>query len=574
MRIRGTRPEAEETHTETKETSDDQNTTSDKMKKAEKEVEASEEMEQDTISKANSETDKDTTVEPVQDAESDNQQSQTAPAEEEEETKVAGSEKSQDSGREPGISDEELKPFDFQRFLDQLRHKSADPIARYVKSFLHEFNKRPWTTNEQIKIVGDFRVFISSKMQLCPQFANLNDNGWRNAQEGMEKLIMNRLYPKTFSPEIPQAMRDGSHEEDVLRDHVLEEKMRIWHWVQGRHLDIPERFLRNGDSFVRLASDELTKINHYRAPRDKMICILNCCKVIFGLLRQSKSEESADGFLPILIYIVLKAQPKNLISNVNYIQRFRDPERLNGEAGYYLSSLVGAVAFLETLDRSRLSISDDEFEANVEQSVKSIAEKRSKAEERLLSQPPDTPERKLSPRPPVTAEAAVSETTAAQQPAGTETETSNTEAAGASTSAGASAGGSASEQPAGGTETPTGMNASTVLMNSAGLLAAPFKSLSRMFEADPNEETSTAENSDAEPDKKPPHVSPEELAARQVSAEEHEAQRIYREEFVNVTATFRQMFPKLDQEIIEDVLREKEGRVGPAVDACLALLST
>lgn len=27
---------------------------------------------------------------------------------------------------------------------------------------------------------------------------------------------------------------------------------------------------------------ELLKINHYKAPRDKMICILNCCKVIFG----------------------------------------------------------------------------------------------------------------------------------------------------------------------------------------------------------------------------------------------------------------------------------------------------
>lgn len=27
---------------------------------------------------------------------------------------------------------------------------------------------------------------------------------------------------------------------------------------------------------------ELLKINGYRAPRDKVICILNCCKVIFG----------------------------------------------------------------------------------------------------------------------------------------------------------------------------------------------------------------------------------------------------------------------------------------------------
>ena len=31
---------------------------------------------------------------------------------------------------------------------------------------------------------------------------------------------------------------------------------------------------------------ELLKINHYKAPRDKMICILNCCKVIFGMCQE------------------------------------------------------------------------------------------------------------------------------------------------------------------------------------------------------------------------------------------------------------------------------------------------
>lgn len=33
------------------------------------------------------------------------------------------------------------------------------------------------------------------------------------------------------------------------------------------------------------------------------------------------------------------------------------------------------------------------------------------------------------------------------------------------------------------------------------------------------------------------------------------------------------MFPDLDREIIDDVVREKQGRVGLAVDACLSLNS-
>lgn len=65
---------------------------------------------------------------------------------------------------------------------------------------------------------------------------------------------------------------------------------------------------------------ELLKINHYKAPRDKMICILNCCKVIFGLIRHisgsGPESTSADAFIPILIFVVLRAYPENMISNV------------------------------------------------------------------------------------------------------------------------------------------------------------------------------------------------------------------------------------------------------------------
>lgn len=60
------------------------------------------------------------------------------------------------------------------------------------------------------------------------------------------------------------------------------------------------------------------------------------------MLRNSKtSDTSADAFVPLLIYVVLHAHPDHLVSNVQYILRFRNQEKLGGEAGYYLSSLVG-----------------------------------------------------------------------------------------------------------------------------------------------------------------------------------------------------------------------------------------
>ena len=94
-------------------------------------------------------------------------------------------------------------PFDFHRFLEQLRHKTADPVAKFLRSFLAEFGKKQWMVHEQVKIIGDFLAFITNKMAQCEVWREVSDAEFDNAREGMEKLVMNRLYTQTFSPAIP-----------------------------------------------------------------------------------------------------------------------------------------------------------------------------------------------------------------------------------------------------------------------------------------------------------------------------------------------------------------------------------
>lgn len=301
----------------------------------------------------------------------------------------------------PEPEPESALPFDFHRFLEQLRNKKADPVAKYLRSFLNEFGKRQWMVHEQVKIISDFLAFIANKMALCEVWRDVSDAEFDNAREGMEKLVMNRLYAQTFSPAIPPPQpipgakprrkgaerplgpgRRGQHQEDVERDEVVAQKIKIYGWVREEHLDIPP-VGESGKRFLKLAQQgtmvfahasrswltltELLKIKSYRAPRDKIICILNCCKVIFGtlyyllwpdkqktyslatgLLKHSKSDSSADSFMPLLIYVTLQANPEHVVSNVQYILRFRNQEKLGGEAGYYLSSLVRTTSAMVT----------------------------------------------------------------------------------------------------------------------------------------------------------------------------------------------------------------------------------
>lgn len=61
----------------------------------------------------------------------------------------------------------------------------------------------------------------------------------------------------------------------------------------------------------------------------------------------------------------------------------------------------------------------------------------------------------------------------------------------------------------------------------------------------------------------------EEAAARQASAEAFEAQKMQRAEHKNVVETLASMFPNLDNEVISDVVRQKEGRYGLPNDSFL-----
>ena len=50
----------------------------------------------------------------------------------------------------------------------------------------------------------------------------------------------------------------------------------------------------------------------------------------------------ADDFLPVLIYVVIHANPPQLVSNLLYIERFRMHSRMQSESAYFFTQLVRA----------------------------------------------------------------------------------------------------------------------------------------------------------------------------------------------------------------------------------------
>lgn len=222
---------------------------------------------------------------------------------------------------------------------------------------------------------------------------------------------------------------------------------------------------------------------------------------------------------------------------------------------------MGAIQFIENMDRTTLTITDAEFEQNVEASVSAIAEKH-----RSESPPPPPPqsEKSTTLKPPTAGESRPSSTRpsldadASLRPGSPRRSTSSNEGEY-----------SGSEEKA----------AITGLLRS---IQRPLSTIGRIFSDEPSSSATAAagvgaagqSTSIASPARtpQPPErgdggdlrarqlLSAEEAAARQASAEVAEAQRLHRAEHANVVETLAGMFPDLDREIISDVVYQKEGR--------------
>ncbi|EGW30519.1 uncharacterized protein SPAPADRAFT_157657 [Spathaspora passalidarum NRRL Y-27907] len=265
------------------------------------------------------------------------------------------------------------RPFDFHVFLSHLRKKSADPLVRYIRSFLSSYIRQGYTfsAEQRIKIIIDFKQFMNDKFAMYEPFASMDDIDLENSREGLEKLVMNRLYDQCFPPEVvktnPQFMPD-SYTRDLILDKEFETTLEKFSWINGTHLDIDlDELGTDSTNFLDHAINELNKINQYRAPRDKIICILNACKIIFSFLKSTNKETNADAFVPLLILVIFKAKTSNLISNIHYIENFRGEEWVNrGETSYYLSSIQGAIGFIKNLGVDELTITNEEYDAHME----------------------------------------------------------------------------------------------------------------------------------------------------------------------------------------------------------------
>ncbi|KAI8519735.1 Ankyrin repeat domain-containing protein 27, partial [Branchiostoma belcheri] len=160
-----------------------------------------------------------------------------------------------------------------------------------------------------------------------------------NLKIAMETYVMHGVFNKVFNTISTFT---------AAQDAALNKVTRNLADVQLRDLGVRKEFWQS----VPRARRELHGLNRFCSPLEKLLCVKRAITAITRPSPLHKRKESvtmsSDDLLPILVYLVIKADIPNWLANLRYLHNFRFSRPANDAFGFYLASLEAAIEHVKS----------------------------------------------------------------------------------------------------------------------------------------------------------------------------------------------------------------------------------
>ena len=171
--------------------------------------------------------------------------------------------------------------------------------------------------------------------------------------EKIEDHIIRQIYKDVFPPE---------QKEDI----AFYQRTKCLEWVTPEQLDIKNIYINQ----LTFAISSIRKIDEARSVLDKLELIINAHTSINNIIKFSLGKEDDSGqdeMAPIFQYVILKAHPKRMYSNINFIKCFLGDRNLTDSKGFLLSQIESAASFINNLNYEYLKITKEEFDSKYDE---------------------------------------------------------------------------------------------------------------------------------------------------------------------------------------------------------------
>ena len=248
-----------------------------------------------------------------------------------------------------------------------------------IKDFISKFSEVPWKEEINIKYEKPINLVINDITN-----GNKYNQIYRSICIYMD-IIRKHLQEPTYGQQIFMENIDENQLQILakIKDYIIRQiykyiypkkplgedlnffnKIKRIQWINPEHLnlkDINIFHLNNAISWIK-------RFEFYKSLNDKLYCINkiyidmnNAIKFDYGINNDAKKEE----LKPLFQYIIIKAQPERMISNINYIKCFTENIELDEKVNYLLTLLESSKEFVINLSYKLLNITKQEFDKNM-----------------------------------------------------------------------------------------------------------------------------------------------------------------------------------------------------------------
>ena len=200
--------------------------------------------------------------------------------------------------------------------------------------------------NMYIEIVKKHLIKPNNVQQI---FLEWQDGNQFNILEKIKDYIIRQIY-KFIYPK-----------DELATDLNFYNKVKRLQWIKPEHLNIKNINIHHLNNAISL----FKRFELYKAIKDKLHCIDkiyididNAIKFDQGINNEINNDEIKNLF----IYIIIKAQPKRMLTNINYIKCFTDYLEFDEKITHLLTLLESAKEFVLRLSYKNLNITKEEFD--------------------------------------------------------------------------------------------------------------------------------------------------------------------------------------------------------------------
>jgi Vacuolar sorting protein 9 (VPS9) domain len=306
----------------------------------------------------------------------------------------------------------------------------ADPVCAMLVQGMRSFCRNLKTTSmtassssssSKDQVARNLQAYLDSTMESMQQ----QHAAWMQHQQLLQQshniaptIVKSPTESSLFVRRSLDSFIYGQCHEFIMKslywDEAAKTKEREWldridslQFVNPRHLEIAGLEIddNNNDSYIQQLLQEpihaLRSVHRYHAPFEKLQRILAVYRGVNAALsmamnnqnqddnngnkqqqqQQPKRLPSADDVLPTIILTVLKARPERLLVNLQLVEDFLPASHLRAEAGYALTTLHGAVSFIQDLNldndepQSLLAMGAQEFRQGLAACRKAMEDK-------------------------------------------------------------------------------------------------------------------------------------------------------------------------------------------------------